>query len=61
MDGLYIIIPDYEQMFRTTHKNNSESIFEIQCMLVPNNPAASNSQYSQVQGVDGFNRGRLGL
>lgn len=47
--GIYSLFPDYEKMFRTQNKNNSESIFEIQCMLVPNNPAASNSQYSQVQ------------
>jgi hypothetical protein len=36
-------------MFRTENKNNVESIFEIQNMLISNNPAASNSQYSQVQ------------
>lgn len=47
--GIYSLFPDYEKMFRTQNKNNSESIFEIQCMLIPNNPAASNSQYSQVQ------------
>jgi len=47
--GIYSLFPDYEKMFRTTNKNNVESIFEIQCMLIPNNPAASNSQYSQVQ------------
>src|SRR6185437_4578945 len=39
----YTLFPNYEQMFRTDHKNNSESIFEIQCMLIPNNPTASNS------------------
>jgi len=47
--GIYSLFPDYEKMFRTTNKNNVESIFEIQCMLIPNNPGASNSQYSQVQ------------
>ena len=57
----YSLFPDYEQMFRTTHKNNSESIFEIQCLLIPNNPAASNSQYSQVQGVDGSTGGGWGF
>ena len=57
----YTLYPDYEQMFRTTHKNNSESIFEIQCALVPNNPDASNSQYSQVQGVDGSTGGGWGF
>lgn len=57
----YSLYPDYEQMFRTTHKNNQESIFEIQCMLIPNNPAASNSQYSQVQGVRGSTGGGWGF
>jgi hypothetical protein len=57
----YTLFPNYEQMFRTNNKNNSESIFEIQCMLVPNNPAASNSQYSQVQGVDGSTGGGWGF
>lgn len=47
--GIYSLFPDFEKMFRTQNKNNSESIFEIQNMLIPNNPAASNSQYSQVQ------------
>jgi starch-binding outer membrane protein, SusD/RagB family len=47
--GLYSLFPDYEKMFRTQNKNNSESIFEIQNMLIPNEPSESNSQYSQVQ------------
>ncbi len=47
--GIYSLFADYEKMFRTQNKNNVESIFEIQCMLIPSNPAASNSQYSQVQ------------
>ena len=45
----YQLYPNYDMIFRTTNKNNSESIFEIQCDLIPNNPGASNSQYSQVQ------------
>jgi hypothetical protein len=57
----YTLFPNYEQMFRTTNKNNSESIFEIQCLLIPNNPDASNSQYSQVQGVDGSTGGGWGF
>jgi hypothetical protein len=57
----YSLYPDYEQMFRTTHKNNQESIFEIQCNLIPNNPDASNSQYSQVQGVRGSTGGGWGF
>lgn len=47
----YSLFPNYEQSFRTNNENNSESVFEIQAELVPGNPAASNSQYSQVQGV----------
>jgi len=57
----YSLYPDYEQLFRTTHKNNQESIFEIQNMLIPNNPGASNSQYSQVQGVRGSTGGGWGF
>lgn len=57
----YSLFPDYEQMFRTNHKNNQESIFEIQNMLIPNNPGASNSQYSQVQGVRGSTGGGWGF
>lgn len=57
----YSLYPDYEAMFRTTHKNNSESIFEVQCLLIQNNPDASNSQYSQVQGVRGVTGGGWGF
>lgn len=57
----YSLFPDYEQQFRTNHENNSESVFEIQAAVVPNNPAASNSQYSQVQGVDGVTGGGWGF
>ncbi|WP_461452860.1 RagB/SusD family nutrient uptake outer membrane protein [Mucilaginibacter sp.] len=47
--GVYSLFPNYEKMFRTQNKNNSESIFEIQNELIPNHPEESNSQYSQVQ------------
>jgi hypothetical protein len=47
--GIYSLFANYEKMFRTENKNNSESIFEIQNMLIPNEPSESNSQYSQVQ------------
>jgi hypothetical protein len=57
----YSLFSNYEQLFRTNNKNNSESIFEIQCMLIPNNPTASNSQYSQVQGVRGVTGGGWGF
>ncbi|RAJ25422.1 RagB/SusD family nutrient uptake outer membrane protein [Pedobacter cryoconitis] len=49
----YSLLPDYEKVFRLENENGPESIFEIQCVLLPGNPDASNSQYSQVQGVRG--------
>ncbi|MDP4290852.1 MAG: RagB/SusD family nutrient uptake outer membrane protein [Bacteroidota bacterium] len=57
----YSLFPNFEQLFRYNNKNNSESIFEVQCMLVPGNPDASNSQYSQVQGVRGSTGGGWGF
>lgn len=57
----YSLFPNYEQMFRIPNKNNSESIFEVQCKLILGNPAASNSQYSQVQGVRGSRGGGWGF
>ncbi len=49
--GIYSLFPNYEQLFRVANENSAESIFEIQAALVPGISAASNSQYSQVQGV----------
>lgn len=49
----YSLFPTYEQLFRIPNENSVESVFEIQCALIQGNPAASNSQYSQVQGVRG--------
>ncbi|MET3977558.1 hypothetical protein ABIB62_000124 [Mucilaginibacter sp. UYP25] len=57
----YSLFPNYEQMFRTNNENNVESIFEIQSDLIPGNPAASNSQYSQIQGVRGVTGGGWGF
>ncbi|MEB0248982.1 MULTISPECIES: RagB/SusD family nutrient uptake outer membrane protein [unclassified Mucilaginibacter] len=57
----YTLFPDYEQMFRTNNENNSESVFEIQSDLIPGNPDASNSQYSQIQGVRGSIGGGWGF
>jgi hypothetical protein len=57
----YSLLPDYEQVFRLANENGPESIFEIQCALVPGNPDASNSQYSQVQGVRGQTGGGWGF
>jgi len=49
----YSLFPSFEGLFRVENENNQESIFEIQAELILGNPAASNSQYSQVQGVRG--------
>ena len=49
----YDLFPNYEAGFRLANENSVESIFEIQCELLLNNKDASNSQYSQVQGVRG--------
>lgn len=57
----YGLLPDYEKVFRIENENSIESIFEIQCALLPNNSAASNSQYSQVQGVRGITGGGWGF
>ncbi|MFW0717228.1 RagB/SusD family nutrient uptake outer membrane protein [Pedobacter sp. N23S346] len=50
----YDLFPDFEKGFRTQNENSVESLFEVQAELVQNNADASNSQYSQVQGVAGF-------
>jgi starch-binding outer membrane protein, SusD/RagB family len=57
----YSLFPNYEQLFRVQNENSSESIFEIQAALIPGNPGASNSQYSQVQGVRGVTGGGWGF
>jgi len=55
--GLYNLFPDFEKQYRIQNENNSESVYEIQCTYLPNNVAASNSQYCQIQqprgGFDG--------
>jgi hypothetical protein len=57
----YSLFPNYEQLFRTNNENNSESVFEIQSDLIAGNGDASNSQYSQIQGVRGSNGGGWGF
>lgn len=57
----YSLFPDYEKVFRTTNENNVESIFEVQADLIQGNADASNSQYSQVQGVAGVTGGGWGF
>ena len=57
----YALYPNFDQLFRVPNENCSESVFEIQCALVPGNYDASNSQYSQVQGVRGVTGGGWGF
>ncbi|HEU4472844.1 MAG TPA: RagB/SusD family nutrient uptake outer membrane protein [Flavisolibacter sp.] len=57
----YTLFPNYEAQFRIPNENNSESVFEIQAQRLPSIPGASNSQYSQVQGVRGISWGGWGF
>ena len=57
----YSLFPDFQELFRVENENSSESVFEIQAAVIPGNPAASNSQYSQVQGVRGSVGGGWGF
>lgn len=57
----YSLFQDFEQLFRVSNENSSESVFEIQAAVIPGNPIASNSQYSQVQGVRGSVGGGWGF
>jgi starch-binding outer membrane protein, SusD/RagB family len=57
----YSLVPNFESEFRLANENSSESLFEIQCAVVVGNPDASNSQYSQVQGVRGVTGGGWGF
>lgn len=57
----YALFTDFEKLFRVANENSSESVFEIQAAMIPNNKDASNSQYSQVQGVRGSNGGGWGF
>ena len=59
--GIYSLFPNYEQLFRIENEFNSESVFEINAALIPGNCDASNSQYSQVQGVRSVARGGWGF
>jgi starch-binding outer membrane protein, SusD/RagB family len=59
--GIYSLFPDYEKLFRIENEFSSESLFEVNAKYVPGNCDASNSQYSQVQGVRGAARGGWGF
>ena len=57
----YSLFPDYEKLFRIQNENNTESVFEIQASTLTAIEGASNSQYSQVQGVRGVTGGGWGF
>ena len=57
----YSLYSNYEQLFRTANENSTESVFEIQAALITGNASASNSQYSQVQGVRSVSGGGWGF
>ena len=57
----YTLYPNYEQLFRIAHENSTESVFEIQCQLILDSKDASNSQFSQIQGVKGSVGGGWGF
>ncbi|WP_421942648.1 RagB/SusD family nutrient uptake outer membrane protein [Pedobacter sp.] len=49
----YNLVPNFEQGFRLNNENSVESVFEIQCEIIPSIAGSATSQYSQVQGVRG--------
>ncbi len=57
----YSLLSNYEKVFRLENENSSESLFEVQAAIVPGNAAASNSQYSQIQGVRNVRGGGWGF
>lgn len=57
----YTLFPNFEQLFRIPNENSKESVFEIQCKLILDSKDASNSQYSQIQGVRGVVGGGWGF
>ncbi|HEY9487891.1 MAG TPA: RagB/SusD family nutrient uptake outer membrane protein [Chryseosolibacter sp.] len=57
----YALFTDFGKLFRVENENSVESIFEIQAAVIPGNPDASSSQYSQVQGVRGSTGGGWGF
>ncbi|HEY0896015.1 MAG TPA: RagB/SusD family nutrient uptake outer membrane protein [Sphingobacteriaceae bacterium] len=57
----YSLYPDFQRSFRIAAENNQESVFEIQAATLTGIEGASNSQYSQVQGVRGVTGGGWGF
>lgn len=60
--GLYNLSTPYNQIFRETGENSSESVFELQCTATPSQPSSNDigSQFAQVQGVRGAGEWNLG-
>ncbi len=60
--GLYNLNTPFNQIFRESGENSSESIFELQCTATAALPASTDigSQYAEVQGVRGAGDWDLG-
>jgi len=60
--GLYDLNTPYNQIFRETGENSSESVFELQCTATASQPGSNDigSQFAQVQGVRGAGEWNLG-
>lgn len=58
--GLYNLDTPYEEIFRETGENCSESIWELQCTATSSGPESYGSQFCQVQGVRGDGDWNLG-
>jgi len=60
--GLYDLNTPYNQIFRETGENSSESVFELQATATASQPGSNDigSQFAQVQGVRGAGEWNLG-
>jgi len=60
--GRYDLNTPYNQIFRETGENSSESVFELQCTATASQPGSNDigSQFAQVQGVRGAGEWNLG-
>ena len=60
--GIYNLDTPFDQIFRETGENSSESVFELQCTSTESLPESNEigSQFAQVQGVRGAGEWNLG-
>lgn len=60
--GMYNLNTPYNQIFRETGENSSESVFELQATATASQPGSNDigSQFAQVQGVRGAGEWNLG-